>query len=87
MRPVPRESAPSQRPREQWLSAGQKLLRRGGVKAVKLGALTAELGLTTGSFYHHFDSMASFLDELARFYGADQVVAILAPLVKAFLAE
>ena len=45
---------------------------------MKLGALTAELGLTTGSFYHHFDGMAAFLDELARFYGADQVVAILA---------
>lgn len=45
---------------------------------MKLGALTAELSLTTGSFYHHFDGMSSYLDELARYYGADQVRASLA---------
>src|SRR4029079_10146261 len=38
--------------RELWLRAGQTLLRRGGSSAVKLQALTDELGLTTGSFYH-----------------------------------
>lgn len=61
------------RGREAWLVAGQELLRRGGVGAVKLRALTEELGLTTGSFYHHFTGMAPYLDELARYYGADQV--------------
>jgi AcrR family transcriptional regulator len=59
--------------RELWLLAGQELLRRGGIGAVKLQALTTELGLTTGSFYHHFSGMADFLDELARYYGSDQV--------------
>ena len=58
---------------ERWLTAGQDLLRRGGVVAVKLRSLTDELGLTTGSFYHHFDGMSDYLDQLARFYGADQV--------------
>jgi AcrR family transcriptional regulator len=65
------EAAPSGR--ELWLITGQKLLRRGGIVAVKLQALTDELGLTTGSFYHHFDGMKDYLDQLARFYGADQV--------------
>src|SRR5690349_14704974 len=59
--------------RELWLLAGQELLRRGGIAAVKLQALTDELGLTTGSFYHHFGGMAEYLDELARYYGAEQV--------------
>lgn len=59
--------------RELWLDAGQKLLRRGGIVAVKLQALTDELGLTTGSFYHHFEGMKDYLGQLARFYGADQV--------------
>jgi AcrR family transcriptional regulator len=63
--------------RERWLLAGQDLLRRGGTDAVKLQALTAELGLTTGSFYHHFPGMAAYLDELARYYGAEQVVGHL----------
>ena len=58
--------------RELWLAGGQELLRRGGVGAVKLQALTDELGLTTGSFYHHFASMADYLDHLARHYGSDQ---------------
>jgi AcrR family transcriptional regulator len=65
------EEAPSGR--ELWLTTGQLLLRRGGVVAVKLQALTDELGLTTGSFYHHFDGMKDYLDQLARFYGAAQV--------------
>ena len=56
--------------RELWLRAGQDLLRAGGIGAVKLRALTDRLGLTTGSFYHHFSGMADYLDELARFYGA-----------------
>lgn len=58
--------------REGWLHAGQDLLRRGGVGAVKLPALTAALGLTTGSFYHHFASIPDYLDQLARFYGDGQ---------------
>jgi AcrR family transcriptional regulator len=59
--------------RELWLLAGQELLRRGGISTVKLQALTAELGLTTGSFYHHFSGMADYLDDLARYYGSEQV--------------
>ena len=40
---------------------------------MKLQALTAELGLTTGSFYHHFSGMPDYLDALARYYGTEQV--------------
>ena len=59
--------------RELWLLAGQELLRGGGIGAVKLQALTTALGLTTGSFYHHFAGIADYLDALARYYGSDQV--------------
>ncbi|MCU1502185.1 MAG: hypothetical protein JWM12_1539 [Ilumatobacteraceae bacterium] len=65
------------RGRQLWLSAGQELLRRGGVAAVKLQALTEELLLTTGSFYHHFTSMRDFLEQLADHYGADQATSRL----------
>lgn len=57
---------------EVWLAAGQELLRRGGVGAVRLQALTDELGLTTGSFYHHFSGMSQYLDQLAAYYGSEQ---------------
>jgi AcrR family transcriptional regulator len=60
-----------------WLQTGQTLLRRGGASSVKLHDLTAELGLTTGSFYHHFASMTDYLEQLANFYGAEQAKAVL----------
>lgn len=56
-----------------WLLAGQALLRSGGIRAVKLRAMAAECGLTTGSFYHHFHSMPEYLEALAGFYGSEQV--------------
>ncbi len=66
------------RGRELWLIAGQELLRRGGAPAVKLPALTRALGLTTGSFYHHFAGMPDYLAQLARHYGTEQPRAGLA---------
>ncbi len=71
------------RGRDRWLLAGQELLRRGGLPAVRLDALAAEAGVTTGSFYHHFTGMPAYLDALARFYGADQVEAALAGIAAA----
>jgi len=73
---VKRDTPP--RGRLLWLEAGQELLRSGGIGAVKLHALAAALGLTTGSFYHHFGSMAEYLDELARHYGTDKPESVLA---------
>jgi AcrR family transcriptional regulator len=58
--------------RRDWLVAGQDLLRAGGVQAVKLAALTRALGVTTGSFYHHFVDMAAYLDALADHWGDTQ---------------
>lgn len=66
--------------RRRWLLAGQQLLRRGGVPAVKLDALVRTTGLTTGSFYHHFDGMAAYLDELARFYGSERAEELLSTI-------
>ncbi|MEM1432703.1 MAG: TetR/AcrR family transcriptional regulator, partial [Pseudomonadota bacterium] len=58
--------------RHDWLHAGQALLIDGGVDAVKLQALTCRLGVSTGSFYHHFSSFDGYLAALADFYGAEQ---------------
>ena len=58
--------------RADWLLAGQDLLRAGGVRAVKLSALTRTLGVTTGSFYHHFADMSAYLDALAEHWGETQ---------------
>lgn len=68
------------RGRELWLIAGQGLLRQGGAPAVKLRSLTRALGLTTGSFYHHFAGMPDYLVQLARYYGTEQPLAGLAQI-------
>ncbi len=66
--------------RRRWLFAGQQLLRDGGLPAVKLLAMAEATGLTTGSFYHHFDNMGAFLHELARFHGDDRARELLGRL-------
>jgi len=57
---------------ELWLAAGVRLLEEGGVATVKLPALAARVGLTTGSFYHHFRNMTEFLDRLAARYASTE---------------
>lgn len=61
-----------------WLDAGQSLLKNGGLGALKLHRLTAELGMTTGSFYHHFVDFDAFKGYLADYFGTTQITTLLA---------
>lgn len=62
---IPR--TPDLTPRD-WLEAGQSLLRRGGLKALKLRPLADELRVSTGSFYHHFPDFDAYQGRLARHF-------------------
>lgn len=66
--------------RVRWLLTGQQLLRTGGIRSVKLDALCEAAGLTTGSFYHHFQNIAAYRNELATFYGSDQVHQLISSI-------
>ncbi len=55
-----------------WVQAGQKLLVEGGIDAVKLHCLTRQMGISTGSFYHHFENFDEYLSALADFFGSEQ---------------
>lgn len=66
-----------------WLEAGQSLLRRGGLRALKLRPLAEELRVTTGSFYHHFRDFDDYQGQLARYFAEDQVTALIAALERA----
>lgn len=57
-----------------WLDAGQALLRARGIAGIKLAALTARLGVSTGSFYHHFPDFEQYLGALADHYTVDRVM-------------
>jgi AcrR family transcriptional regulator len=50
--------------RDDYLAAGLDLLAEGGVGAVTIAALCERLGVTKGSFYHHFDSGPGFHEAL-----------------------
>lgn len=63
--------------REDWITAGQDILRKKGVSAVKLAELTRLLGVSTGSFYHHFADFEDYLGELAASYSMGRVRGVL----------
>jgi AcrR family transcriptional regulator len=68
--------------RRDWLEAGQKLLRTSGVGGLKLRALAASLGISTGSFYHHFSNFDAYLVALAKYYSGEQLAANIATVMR-----
>ena len=60
-----------------WLEAGQSLLRRGGLKALKLRPLADELRVSTGSFYHHFPDFGTVQGRLATYFADAQITAVI----------
>ena len=50
--------------REAWFTAANELLAEEGYGGLKLAPLCKRLGVTTGSFYHSFDSWQDFTDAL-----------------------
>ena len=61
--------------RAQWLSAGLEALRKGGVAAVRVERLAADVGVTKGSFYHHFRDRGALLDEVLEYWAREMTDA------------
>lgn len=66
-----------------WLEAGQTLLRRGGLRALKLRPLADELGVSTGSFYHHFRDFDAYQGQLAAHWAEGQVTDLIEAIARA----
>ena len=58
----------STRSRDDYLATGLDLLADGGESAVTIAALCGRLGVTKGSFYHHFADVGAFHDALLGFW-------------------
>ncbi|MUL46460.1 TetR/AcrR family transcriptional regulator [Mycobacterium sp. CBMA293] len=54
---------------DDWLTAGYAILAEDGIKALKIDRLCARLDVTKGSFYWHFDNMATYRTALIRGWG------------------
>lgn len=82
----PAPNAPAAAPRatdltpRDWLEAGQSLLRRGGLRALKLRPLAEELRVSTGSFYHHFSDFDAYQGQLATYFAEQQIGDMVAAI-------
>jgi AcrR family transcriptional regulator len=75
--------------RDDYFRAALDILAARGSGALKVGYLCRSLGVTTGSFYHHFDSLHGFTDQLLASWEHDQTetyVALIAAAEPAVLA-
>lgn len=54
--------------RAAWLKAGIDVLSASGPGALTLDELTARMGLTKGSFYHHFKDREGFVSALLEYW-------------------
>ena len=63
------QSSPKRRlNREDWLSAGLQLLSEKGIGSVTIDRLAARLGITRGSFYHHFENRKDLLTDMLEYW-------------------
>jgi AcrR family transcriptional regulator len=54
--------------REDWFKAGLGLLVSRGAARLTVDAMCQVLGLTKGSFYHHFENLQDFKDQLLAYW-------------------
>jgi AcrR family transcriptional regulator len=74
--PPPAENPRSRLSAQDWVEAGLALLGEEGLEALKIDALADRLGVTKGSFYWHFKSLAVFREALVDGFIARQRVEL-----------
>lgn len=57
--------------KEDWLQAGLELLADYDQSHINIQNLCDYLDITRGSFYHHFDGMPAYIQELLRYWRAE----------------
>ncbi|MCC6695540.1 MAG: TetR/AcrR family transcriptional regulator [Candidatus Hydrogenedentes bacterium] len=63
--------------RTAWLAAGLDLLDQSGPGGLTLEALTARVGLTKGSFYHHFGDRDGFVAALLQHWEQEMTFKLI----------
>ena len=64
--------------RHDWINAGLRAMRSGGIEAVAIEPLARDLNVTRGSFYWHFRDRNELLGELLRIWEVetDELIAL-----------
>jgi AcrR family transcriptional regulator len=63
--------------RERWLDAGMQLLTREGNQGLTIEALCQQLGLTKGSFYHHFPNQQAYAVALLAYWEQERTLQLI----------
>lgn len=63
--------------RKDWLERGLELLARQGLNAVTIDSMCRLLGVTKGSFYHHFAHREAFLEGLLHYWEEHYTMAFI----------
>jgi AcrR family transcriptional regulator len=63
--------------REDWLKLALETMSVRGVDGVKVAVLATQLGVTTGSFYWHFENRRDLLDELVDWWEREMTDAAI----------
>ncbi len=64
--------------RSAYYEAGLELLAEGGHRGLTIAALCDRLGVTKGSFYHHFADMAEYVGLLLEHWEAEHATRLIA---------
>jgi AcrR family transcriptional regulator len=67
----------TRRTQRDWLQAGIEIITAEGRDGLKLEALCGHLGVTRGSFYHHFRDLADYRSQLLEFYRRECTLQII----------
>ncbi|WP_245551156.1 TetR/AcrR family transcriptional regulator [Nocardia paucivorans] len=62
--------------KEQYFDTGLAVLAEIGFRHINIGVLCRRLGVTSGSFYHHFGNWQSFVDALLEYWENRQVLIL-----------
>src|SRR3954451_5179052 len=62
--------------KDRWLDEGMVVLAELGAAGIRVDSIAARLGVTKGSFHHHFDGVADYHRSLCARYEADSMDAI-----------
>ncbi len=63
--------------RKDWIEAAMKGLAAGGVEAVKVERLAADLGVSKGSFYWHFKDRGDLLGALLAYWESTETSSLI----------
>ncbi len=63
--------------REEWIERAKRVLIEEGEKQVKILGLAKRLGVTRGSFYHHFQSRQELIEELLASWRRQNTAALV----------